>query len=273
MISSISTVSISLEYFLPSILLLMVIIVAVVIVMVIWEVFVVVGGVSFIIKLSFMVIGFFLRTILLYQESFQFRPGDLIGFFYSNRLDPPGQSFLSKGTNSKSHFVLFGTFATRKYSLRISLGSVFLLELSEFAMAAACTFRAEEMPLLISCRMASKVMTDVSDVDTEIMIQMMEMMMKERDKLETIRYILSEHFPIPEEVEEEDKEWIHFLGGNSSSGTKKYRGSNSSDGGNTGDGVKIAGEVIGFGDEIEFSEELKELLPDEAGKYSDETEV
>ncbi|GKF51266.1 hypothetical protein Tco_0147733, partial [Tanacetum coccineum] len=47
----------------------------------------------------------------------------------------------------------------------ISLGSVFLLELSEVAMAAACAFRAEEMPSLISCRMASKVMTGVSDVD------------------------------------------------------------------------------------------------------------
>ncbi|GJZ49914.1 hypothetical protein Tco_0604104 [Tanacetum coccineum] len=67
-------------------------------------------------------------------------------------------------------------------------------------------------------------------------------------------------------VEEEDEEQIRFLGGNSSSGTKKYRGSNSNDGGNTGDGVKIAGGVIGSGDEIEFSEELKELLPDEAGK-------
>ncbi|GJX04441.1 hypothetical protein Tco_0190357 [Tanacetum coccineum] len=75
--------------------------------------------------------------------------------------------------------------------------------------------------------------------------------------------------------EEEDGEWICFLGGNSFSGTKKYRGSNSSDGGNTGDGVKIAGGVIGSGDEIgeitdgiilEFSEELKEMLPDEAGK-------
>ncbi|GJX50837.1 hypothetical protein Tco_0277682 [Tanacetum coccineum] len=53
---------------------------------------------------------------------------------------------------------------------------------------------------------------------------------------------------------------------NSSSGTKKYRGSNNSDGGNTGDGVKIAGEVIGSGDEIGFSKELKELLSDEAGK-------
>ncbi|GJV73695.1 hypothetical protein Tco_1493690 [Tanacetum coccineum] len=56
-------------------------------------------------------------------------------------------------------------------------------------------------------------------------------------------------------------------------GIKKYRGLNSSDGGNTGDGVKIAGGVIGSGDEIEFSEELKELLPNEAGKESDETEV
>ncbi|GJR37521.1 hypothetical protein Tco_1213205 [Tanacetum coccineum] len=52
-------------------------------------------------------------------------------------------------------------------------------------------------------------------------------------------------------VEEEDGEWIRFLGGNSSSGTKKYRGSNSNDGGNTRDGVKIAGGVIGSGDEID----------------------
>ncbi|GKA28122.1 hypothetical protein Tco_0714290 [Tanacetum coccineum] len=51
-------------------------------------------------------------------------------------------------------------------------------------------------------------------------------------------------------VEEEDGEWIYLLGGNSSSGIKKYRGSNSSDGGNTRDGVKIAGEVIGSGGEI-----------------------
>ncbi|GKG47209.1 hypothetical protein Tco_0504406, partial [Tanacetum coccineum] len=36
------------------------------------------------------------------------------------------------------------------------------------------------------------------------------------------------------------------------------------DGGNIRDGVKIAGGVIGSGDEI--AEELKELLSDEAGK-------
>ncbi|GJT54467.1 hypothetical protein Tco_0989521 [Tanacetum coccineum] len=61
-------------------------------------------------------------------------------------------------------------------------------------------------------------------------------------------------------VEEEDGEWIRFLGGNSSSGIKKYRGSNSNDGGNTGDGVKITGGVIGSGDEI-GSYGSKGLLP------------
>ncbi|GJU33819.1 hypothetical protein Tco_1182173 [Tanacetum coccineum] len=62
-------------------------------------------------------------------------------------------------------------------------------------------------------------------------------------------------------VEEEDEEQIRFLGGNSSSGTKKYRGSNSSEGGNIGDGVKIAGEIIGSGDEIKCL-----TAPAEAGK-------
>ncbi|GKE13793.1 hypothetical protein Tco_1421370, partial [Tanacetum coccineum] len=46
----------------------------------------------------------------------------------------------------------------------ISLGPVFLLELSAFAMAAAYASRAAEIPA-ISCRMASKVMAGVSDVD------------------------------------------------------------------------------------------------------------
>nr|GEY75849.1 hypothetical protein [Tanacetum cinerariifolium] len=51
-------------------------------------------------------------------------------------------------------------------------------------------------------------------------------------------------------VEEEDGGWICFLGGNNSSGTKKFRGSNNSDGGNTEDGGKMTGEVIGSGDRI-----------------------
>ncbi|GKD28064.1 hypothetical protein Tco_1234278, partial [Tanacetum coccineum] len=64
--------SISPEGFLPPILLLVVIIVTVIVMVV---VVVAVGGVPSILKLSFMVIGFFLGTILLYQESFKFRPG------------------------------------------------------------------------------------------------------------------------------------------------------------------------------------------------------
>nr|GEU94539.1 hypothetical protein [Tanacetum cinerariifolium] len=51
-------------------------------------------------------------------------------------------------------------------------------------------------------------------------------------------------------VEEEDGGWICFLGGNNSSGTKKYQGLNSGEGGNTKDGVKITSRVIGFGGEI-----------------------
>ncbi|GJX41351.1 hypothetical protein Tco_0256341 [Tanacetum coccineum] len=90
-----------------------------------------------------------------------------------------------------------------------------------FAIDAACAFRAEEMPSLISCRMAAKVMAGVSDVDV-------------------------------------------LLGGilltKDNTNKEKYQGSNSSDGGNIDDGVKIAGGVIGSGGEIEFSEELKELL-------------
>ncbi|GKF06864.1 hypothetical protein Tco_0037532, partial [Tanacetum coccineum] len=66
-------------------------------------------------------------------------------------------------------------------------------------------------------------------------------------------------------VEEEDGEQIRFLGGNSSSGIKKYRGSNSNDGGNTGDGVKMANRIWIILS-LEFLEELKEMLPDEVGK-------
>ncbi|GKG44360.1 hypothetical protein Tco_0485798, partial [Tanacetum coccineum] len=39
------------------------------------------------------------------------------------------------------------------------------LGLLSLAIDAACVFRAEEMPSLISCWMAAKVMADVSDVD------------------------------------------------------------------------------------------------------------
>ncbi|GKA10084.1 hypothetical protein Tco_0689517 [Tanacetum coccineum] len=132
-------------------------------------------------------------------------------------------------------------------------------------MAATCAFRAEEMPSLISCRMASKVMTGVSDVD----VLLGGILSTKYDTGYDKDGNNDENSGNDDErkiIEEEDGEWIRFLGGNSSSGIKKYQGLNSSDGGNIGDRVKIAGGVIGSGDEIEFSEELKDLLSDEAGK-------
>ncbi|GJZ49475.1 hypothetical protein Tco_0603665 [Tanacetum coccineum] len=47
----------------------------------------------------------------------------------------------------------------------VPLVPVFLLGLLALTIDAACTFRAEEMPSLISCRIAAKVMAGVSDVD------------------------------------------------------------------------------------------------------------
>ncbi|GJV53536.1 retrovirus-related pol polyprotein from transposon TNT 1-94 [Tanacetum coccineum] len=111
--------------------------------------------------------------------------------------------------------------------------SWFMLGLLSLAIDAACAFRAEEMPSLISCWMAAKVIAGVLDVDV------------------LLGGILST----------QDNTY--------SSGTKKYRGSISNDGGNTEDGVKIAGGVIGSGGEID----LKELLLMKLGNESDETEV
>ncbi|GJS09964.1 hypothetical protein Tco_0366760 [Tanacetum coccineum] len=133
--------------------------------------------------------------------------------------------------SSSAHLLRENTDSVRlNQRMRNFSGFSVPIGIAEVAMAAACAFRAEEMPSLISCRMVAK-------------------------------------------FEEEDGEHIRFLGGNNSSGTKKYRGSDSSDGGYTRDGVKIAGGVIRSDDEIEFSKELIELLSDEAEKYSDETEV
>ncbi|GJR40341.1 hypothetical protein Tco_1216025 [Tanacetum coccineum] len=123
-----------------------------------------------------------------------------------------------------------------------------LLGLLALAMAAVCASTAV-VRSAISCRMASKVMAALRGYD------------KDGDNDAN-----GGNDDEREIIEEEDGEWIRFLGGNSSSGIKKYRGLNSNDGGNIEDGVKIAGEAIGSGDKIEFSEELKELLPDEAGK-------
>nr|GEX02211.1 hypothetical protein [Tanacetum cinerariifolium] len=175
--SIISMVSISLEVFIPFILLLVVIIVAVVIVavvlvdvvidaivevvivvasigvvvvvMIIGIVVIVDGGVSHIIKLSFVIIGFFNISFNALgkspDESFHnflgVCPGDPIGLFYFDRLSvciPPRQGII---------------------------GQVFLLGLSAFAMAAACASRAAATPSVISFRMVALVIAGVADVD------------------------------------------------------------------------------------------------------------
>ncbi|GJV25607.1 hypothetical protein Tco_1378302 [Tanacetum coccineum] len=119
-------------------------------------------------------------------------------------------------------------------SYGISLGLVFLLGLLALAMAAVCASRAA-VKSTISCRMASKVRGYG--------------MIHEDGDNDAISGNNDER-AINNVVEEEDGEQIRFLGGNSFSGIKKYRGLNSSDGGNIGDRVKIAGGVIGSGDEI-----------------------
>ncbi|GJW86962.1 hypothetical protein Tco_0162302 [Tanacetum coccineum] len=131
----------------------------------------------------------------------------------------------------------------------IPVGSVFLLGLLALAIVAACASRAVAIPLAITLRVYGMVHND-EDGDNDA---------NDDDRGDDEREISNV-------VEEEDGEWICFLGGNNSSGTKKYQGSNSSDGGNTRDGVKIASGVIGSSDGIEFFKELKEMLPDEAGK-------
>ncbi|GJR97545.1 hypothetical protein Tco_0269719 [Tanacetum coccineum] len=143
-------------------------------------------------------------------------------------------------------------------------GSVRLLGLLALAMAAVCASTAV-VRSAISCRMASKVMAGVSDVDV-----LLGGILSTEDNTYT-------YDELDNVVEEEDEEQIRFLGGNSSSGTKKYRGSNSNDGGNTGDGVKIAGgkdeNTGGIILSVEFSEELKEMIPDEAGKIIREQRI
>ncbi|GJW69738.1 hypothetical protein Tco_0126655, partial [Tanacetum coccineum] len=47
----------------------------------------------------------------------------------------------------------------------VQVGPVFLLGLLALAIVSASAFRAEEMPLVMSCWMVAKVMAGVSDVD------------------------------------------------------------------------------------------------------------
>ncbi|GKE22920.1 hypothetical protein Tco_1434432 [Tanacetum coccineum] len=165
--------------FLSSILLVMVIIVAVVIVMVIWVVifvdmivgvvivvaiigvvvFVTIigivvvigivvggGGVPSIIKLSFVIIGWAYA-------------------FHQDKASSVKVPVANVTLFSSAHLLRENTDSVRSNQrMRISLGLVFLLGLLALAMAAVYASRAA-VKSAISCRMASKVMAGVSDVD------------------------------------------------------------------------------------------------------------
>ncbi|GJW80967.1 hypothetical protein Tco_0144942 [Tanacetum coccineum] len=152
--SIISTVSISLKDFMPSILLLMVIIVAVVIVTVIWVVIfvnvivgvvivvaiigvVVVVGVPSIIDLSFVIIGWAYA-------------------FHQDKASSVKVPVANVTLFSSAHLLHENTDSVRV--------PVRLLGLLALAMAAVCASMAV-VRSAISCRMASKVMVGVSDVD------------------------------------------------------------------------------------------------------------
>ncbi|GJV82065.1 hypothetical protein Tco_1517935 [Tanacetum coccineum] len=87
------------------------------------------------------------KAILIGQEPFQFSPGDPISLFYSDRLGvciPPGQGIVSQSL-PVANVTLFSSAQLLREntdSVRISLGPVFLLGLSAFAMAVACASRA-----------------------------------------------------------------------------------------------------------------------------------
>nr|GFA64208.1 hypothetical protein [Tanacetum cinerariifolium] len=130
--SIISMVSISLEGFLPSILLLVVIIVAVAIVAVILVVVVIdaiVRAVIVIASIGVVVVVMIIGIVVIVDG---------------------GVSCIIK--------LLFVTIG-------ISLGQVFLLGLSAFPMAAACASRAATTPSVISCWMVASVIAGVADVD------------------------------------------------------------------------------------------------------------
>ncbi|GJU17232.1 hypothetical protein Tco_1145198 [Tanacetum coccineum] len=150
----------------------------------------------------------------------------------------------------------------------ITIVGVVIVVVFGIVVVGACAFRAEEMPSLISCRMAAKVMAGVSDVDVLLggILSTKDNTGYDKDGDNDVNGGNDDERAINNTVEEEDEEQIRLLGGNSSSGIKNYRGLNSSNGGNIRDRVKIVGGVIGSGDKIEFSEELKELLLNETGK-------
>nr|GEV71648.1 hypothetical protein [Tanacetum cinerariifolium] len=196
--SIISMVSISLEGFLPFILLLVVIIVAVILVVVVIDAIVGVvivvasigvvvvvmiigivmvdGGVSHIIKLSFVIIVTFpsmlwgsppMKASIIFSVF-----GTMFGHKMADSWNLLTQAveFIFHFLDLSSRTILicqepFQFIPPGQGIIGVSLGLVFLLGLLVFSILAACASRAEAIPSAISCRMAAKVMAGVSDVN------------------------------------------------------------------------------------------------------------
>nr|GEZ04027.1 hypothetical protein [Tanacetum cinerariifolium] len=124
-------VSISLEGFLPFILLVVVIIVVVIVAVILVVVVIdaIVGVAIVVASIGVVVVVRIIRIVVIIDG---------------------GVSHIIKLS-----FVIIG----------ISLGPVFLLGLSAFAMAAACTSRAVATPSIISCQVVASVVAGVADVD------------------------------------------------------------------------------------------------------------
>ncbi|GKA69154.1 hypothetical protein Tco_0775218 [Tanacetum coccineum] len=127
-----------------------------------------------------------------------------------------------------------------------------LVRLLALAIAAVCASRAA-VKSTVSCRMASKVMAGVSDVDV-----LLGGILSTKDNTYGMIHGDGDNDANDGDGDERDISWFYEI---SSLGIEKYRGLNSSDGGNIGDRVKIAGGVIRSGDEI-----VKRNDPDEDGK-------
>nr|GEZ21618.1 hypothetical protein [Tanacetum cinerariifolium] len=252
------------------ILVVVVAIVGVVIVVVIIGI-VVVGGVSFILKLSFVIISVFpsmkvsisfsvFGTMFGYKTASSWNlliPGDLVILLYSNRFGigiPPGQGILGESTSRKFHFAVLGTVATRKYRF------------SSFKPMneANSSFRTIEVERLA----AHKLLTSrYSHGDNGMRDPIGGLEFSRYKGLRNLDVDLTgDEDPIDEDRDTEvgDLEVLVSLG-EISSGGKKFQESNIGD---TEDGGKAVGEKTSVAKRylLKSSEELGELFPDVAGK-------
>nr|GEU53312.1 hypothetical protein [Tanacetum cinerariifolium] len=154
--SIIPMVSISLEGFLPSILLLVVIIVAVVIVAVIFVVVVIdaiVGVVIVVTSVGVVVVVMIIGIVVIVDGGVSY----IIKLLFVIIVTFPSMLWGSPPMKASIIFLVFGTMFGHKTAnawnlLIISLGLVFLLGLSAFAMAAAYASETAATPSVISCQ-------------------------------------------------------------------------------------------------------------------------